>query len=683
MTGSNPGTFGGAKHRRFRRARASGGSGPAKQGQEAAPTGDRRPGVGPRLRYRFDTQLSRGPIAVITWLAVVTLVIVLVAAAVLTIFKISGVGGENHNDLAQSFWQSLLRVLDTGTIANDTAWPARLVGLIVTLAGIIIAGSLIGLIANGVDLRIEELRKGRSLVVETDHTLILGWSARVPAIVRELVIANESESHAAVVVLAERDKNEMEAALHDFIGDPRSTRIVCRSGEPWLPANLELANFAHAKSVVVMGAGSDAATVKALLAVRAVSRPAGGAPKGSFHIVAEVEDPDTATSLLSLFSDQLVVVNSDSIVAELTAQACRKQGFSYVFRELLQFEGDELYIAPFPQLDGRSYADCQLAFEKCSVIGYLDATGTVRLNPPPQTPISAQDELIAIAEDDSAYVISAVPASGSLLPADSTPRAPAERRIVICGWSELGPRVVEELDEFFGAETTIVLLLDSERVDVAGVSAQVVARNVNVEVNVLVGGPEAIAAHAAQRAFHEVIVLGYRDNVSTDDADARTLLTLLAFRQVDQANVTSPPVRIVAELLDQRNSPLANAIGADDFIVSDELTSLMIAQLSERRELDAVFKDLFDREGASVELFDGARYGATHAGTFADIVMTASAQGHSAIGYRVARTNTVVINPAKSAPVQLAERDEILVISDEGHPGERGEAPARSAVPAT
>jgi Trk K+ transport system NAD-binding subunit len=673
MTGStgSPQT-GDEGHRRFRRRADAANSGK-----------EHRTGLGARIRYRFDTQLSRGPIAVIYWLAVVTLVIVLIAAAVLTILKIHGVGGEPHDDLAQSFWQSLLRVLDTGTVANDTAWPARLVGLVVTLSGIIIAGSLIGLIANGVDLRIEQLRKGRSLVVETDHTLILGWSRRVPAIVRELVIANESRAHAAVVVLAEREKDEMEAELHEFIGDTKTTRIVCRSGEPWLPANLELANIAAARSVVVMGGESDAATVKALLAVRAVGRPNGGAPTGSFHMVAEVVDEDTATSLTALFGEQLAVVSSDNIVAELTAQACRKSGFSAVFRELLQFEGDELYMAPFAQLDGRSYAECQLAFDKCSVVGVL-TEGTVRLNPPPDTRISARDELIGIAEDDSTFLMSPTPAVGTLLPTDQRPSRRDERRIVICGWSELGPRVVEELDEFFGPETTIVLLLDSNHVDVAAVSAQVSPRNVQLEVNVLVGGPEVIAAHAAQRSFHEVIVLGYRDDEALEDADARTLLTLLAFRQVEQVGqVAAPPVRIVAELLDQRNSPLADAIGADDFIVSDELTSLMIAQLSERRELDAVFRDLFDREGASVELNDGRRYGAVQASSFADIVVTASAQGHSAMGYRVASTGIVVINPSKSAPLRLVDGDEILVIADEIRPGENSDPATRAAVPLT
>ena len=69
-----------------------------------------------------------------------------------------------------------------------------------------IAGSLIGLISNGIDQRVEELQKGRSTVIEHDHTVILGWSERVPPIVSELTIANESRKHAAVVILADTEK---------------------------------------------------------------------------------------------------------------------------------------------------------------------------------------------------------------------------------------------------------------------------------------------------------------------------------------------------------------------------------------------------------------------------------------------------------------------------------------------
>ena len=46
---------------------------------------------------------------------------------------------------------------------------------------------------------------------------------------------------------------------------------------------------------------------------------------------------------------------------------------------------------------------------------------------------------------------------------------------------------------------------------------------------------------------------------------------------------------IVSEMMDLRNRALAQVAKADDFIVSDKLVSLMLAQLSENRALDRVF----------------------------------------------------------------------------------------------
>ncbi len=597
---------------------------------------------------------------IISWLGLATLAVVILAAVILTVLRVRGVADGGRLGLPEAFWQSLLRVFDPGTFSSDSKWMARIVTLAVTLAGIFIAGSLIGLIANSVDQRIAELQKGRSRVLEYDHTVILGWSERVPAIVKELVIANESRGRTAVVVFAEHGKTDMEEALNDYVGNSRNTRLVCRSGEPWLPRNLELANITSARSVIVIGNGNDhdVSTVKALLAIRAVS----GSDVTRFHVVAEVNSLETARSLRTLLGNRLVTVNSDDIVAELTAQACRQRGLSTVFRELLDFDGDELYFASFPELAGRTYADCQLAFEKCAVLGVLDEHGTVALNPPADQVFAAEHQLIAIAEDDSLFTVSAISAQPKVLAVESRSVDTRMRRIVISGWSDLGPRVIAELDEFLDGQTTIELLLDPTFVDIDRVRAQVSAVNVHLEINELVGGPEAVAAHAARVSFHEVIVLGYRNAMGNDEADARTLLTLLAFRQVRQTEDVGP-VRMVAELLDQRNAPLAQSTGADDFIVSDELTSLMLAQLSERMELIHVFDDLFDREGCSIELREAPVYGAHMATTFADVVATASAQGHSAIGYRVAATGEVVVNPAKSAALSLLRTDEVLVVA--------------------
>ncbi len=613
-------------------------------------------GVTGRLRYRFDAALSRGPAVVIGWLGLVTLAVILLTAAVFTVFRMTGInGGDDGLGFPEAFWQSLLRVVDGGTFAGDASWPTRLVALAITLAGIFLAGSLIGLIASAVDQQIEELRKGRSAVLESDHTLILGWSNRVPAVVSELVIANASRKKAAVVILADEDKTSLEEALRDKIDDFRTTKLVCRSGDPADPKALELVNLAGARSVVVIGTG-DAMTIKTLLAIRTLDEQLSGA-----HVVAEMTDEDVASSARSLFGPNLVVVNSDDVVAELTAQACRQRGLSSVFRELLDFDGDELYFAPFPQLVGRTYAEAQLSFERCAVLGRLTSAG-VELNPPPGTLIAEGDELIGIASDDSEFICTGLLADVRRLPPGRPTPSVAARRIIVAGWSDLGPRVVAELDEFLGPETTLELMLDPDRVDVDDVRSSLAVRNVTVEISELSGGPERVAAQAARRAFNEVIVLGYRSGMTSDEADARTLLTLLAFRQVRQSEAVGP-VRMVAELLDQRNAQLAAATGADDFIVSDELTSLMLAQLSERRELIEVFDDLFDRDGCTIELRPALDYGAVGGVSFAEVVAAASQIGHSAIGYRLTSSGAVVINPAKQARIELSGTDEVLVLS--------------------
>ena len=138
-----------------------------------------KPSIAARLRHRFDAALSKGPSVVIKWLGLLKLSVIMVTAFVLTLFRVHGVNSGKRLAILEAFWQSLLRVVDGGTFAADSGWSARLIGLAITIAGIFIAGSLIGLIANAVDQRIEELRKGRSQVLETDHTLILGWSNRV------------------------------------------------------------------------------------------------------------------------------------------------------------------------------------------------------------------------------------------------------------------------------------------------------------------------------------------------------------------------------------------------------------------------------------------------------------------------------------------------------------------------
>jgi Trk K+ transport system NAD-binding subunit len=606
-----------------------------------------------KLRYRFDNAMSRGPLVVIAYLGIVSLAVMVLTAIIAVIGQLTFAGG-NARTFPEELWQALLRTLDSGSFASDTAWPTRILALIVTLAGIFVAGSLIGLIANAVDQKVEELRRGRSPVVESGHSLILGWSDQVPRIVSELVTANESEKYASVVVLAAAEKREMEETLKERVPEHKTTRIVCRSGSPSSPEDLERVAVQDARSVVVVrDSDGDAGVVKAILALRTFD---GNVP----HVVAELSEADNTLIVRAVTGGRVLTVSSDDVVAEVTAQACLQAGLSAVFADLLDFDGDEIYFTSVPELSGHTYRDALLGFERCSVIGRM-VHGEVELNPPPDTVLGADDELILVAADDSAIRFTGVADAIAPIAPGRTPQTRGATHVALVGWSQFGAKVLKELDEFLPPGSRVDVVVDRDLVD-PGRLAGITMEHAVVQVRAGDGGPDDLRQLRANGDPQQIVVLGYRDALSVDDADARTLLTLLGLRTVWPAD-GAHEVRIVAELLDQRNLALAVPVGVDDLIVSNALSSLLMAQLSERAELLAVFDDLFDAEGAAIEMRAADALVGPEPVPFATVVAAAAAVGASAFGYRLDATGAVVLNPSKSSVVTLGPADTVVLVS--------------------
>ena len=648
------------KRRRTAVPKANKSSGSEAPAPKEAATAAAAPSLGAKLRYRFDLALSRGPLVVIGYLGLVMLAIIVVASIFIWAFQLKGVnGGEPIGSPFDAFWQAMLRVVDSGTFAADATWPTRLVGLFITICGIFLAGSLIGLIASAVDLQIEQLRKGRSTVLESGHTLVLGWSPRIATILSELVEANANQRKAAFVVLANVPKDEMEDELRVRVPETRTTRVVCRTGDPSSPADLAMVNVGGARSIIVLaGDEGDAGVVKAVLAVRSVDPEFANA-----HVVAELDNAGHAATLRTLTEGRIVTIQADEIIAELTAQACHQAGLAAVFRELLDFDGDEIYFTAVPELVGVAYRDALLAFGTCSVLGWIRDDGIVELNPPGDATFGPGYEIITVAEDDDTVVFTGVgPAPDVSVDTTVDFDEPAQR-ILMIGWSDLGPGVLRELDEFLTPGSTVDLVVDPELI--AGELDDLeppLPETTNCTITLHRGGrgPEGLMEMAGQ-GFDQAIVLGYRDPVPVSEADARTMLTLLTFDKAFRGAARRP--RVVAEMLDRANVAVAQTIGVEDFIVSDELSSLMIAQLSERLELHKVFDELFDADGCFVALHPAPLYATPGSSTsFAEIVAAASQRGQTAFGWRVDATGEVVVNPAKSAAVAFAEADQVLVL---------------------
>src|SRR5262249_21752734 len=141
-----------------------------------------------RLRYKFDETMSRGTVALILWLFLLSLAVIVLIS---TIDVVTGIAPAGDNGQKPGFmqlaWMGLMRTLDSGTMGGDTgSWPFLLSMLAVTFGGIFVVSTLIGILTSGIEAKVEDLRKGRSFVVEENHTLILGWSAHIFTIISEL-----------------------------------------------------------------------------------------------------------------------------------------------------------------------------------------------------------------------------------------------------------------------------------------------------------------------------------------------------------------------------------------------------------------------------------------------------------------------------------------------------------------
>ncbi len=615
---------------------------------------DRQITAGDKFRYQVDLLFSRGTFTVVIALVIATFLIVVLAATALALFRLrfgdSGTYGEG-------MWQAMLRVIDPGTMSGDSGWGLRLLSLLVTLAGIFLASALIGIIAVALDQKIEALRKGRSFVVEADHTLILGWSPRIFTIVSELVVANENQAGAAIVVLAPHEKTMMEDEIRDRAGDPGGTRVVCRTGDPASLNDLAMVNVGRARSIIVLaedGPAGDAEAVKAVLAV--MSRDPNLEQSA---VVVETSDAGTAEALSAAGQGRVLPVRATDVVARVTAQACRQSGLSYVFQELLDFDGDEIYFQPAPELVGHTFREALLAYPTSTVIGRYSADGTVAVNPPMDSVFAEGDSVIAVSEDDDTVAFGGFDERHPPAAPGADGPTPEPEHLLLVGWNDLAPLVLHHLDQFVAPGSIADVLI--HEASMASLDLPVPEMvNLTVQLRHIGGRTDEYDDVAAARPYGSVIILGYRDSASPAEADAKTLLTLLLLNRSLQEVERRP--RIVTELLDARDVDLAVVTGADDFVVSDALASLMMAQLAERAELHDVFTDLFDSEGSAVQMHPVRRYVPAGPATFADIVAAAADRGEVALGYRVTATNEVVVNPAKSATVDLADDDTVVLI---------------------
>lgn len=619
-----------------------------------------------RLRYWFDNTMSKGSRSLLAWLGLIAAVVVFITAML-----VWSIGQDTEVNFFEQVWAFAMIVIDTDP-NNTGGWAFRVVNFLLVVTSVFILSTLIGILTTGLEGKLEELRKGRSKVVESGHTVILGWSHQVLPILSELVIANMNLRRSTVVLLGDRDKVQMEDEIRTRLGDTGRTRVICRSGTTLDVADLELLSLQAAKSIIIpspMVEEPDSWVIKTMLAITKLSRDVGETK----HIVAELRHPKNEDVARILGRDEVQTILTGDVVARLLAQTCRQSGLSMVYTDLLDFEGDEVYFQEEPSLLGKSFGEALLAYEDSAVIGICPRGGEPVLNPPMDTVITEGDQVIAISQDDDTVRVSGqedIGIEGSLIRAGDDTKRKKERTLVL-GWNWRAPFIILELDRYVSRGSKVSVL--SENPDVQSANEDLTGKLVNQSVSFAHGDTTDRGALEEQPLdqIDQVILLSNSDEMDTQRADARTLITLLHLRDI--ADRGGFDFSIVSEMQDLRNRDLAEVTRADDFIVSDRLISLILTQMAENKNLGPVFKELFSAEGAEIRLKPASRFVQLHHPmNFYTVVEAAKQLGEIAVGYRVSsdahdadKDYGVVLNPVKSDSVAFAEDDRIVVLAED------------------
>lgn len=624
-----------------------------------------------RIQYAFDNFMSRGFGALITALGFISLLLIFFGAIAVIITGWGPTDSENFT-FAEAFWASLMRTLDPGTMGGDLGWGFRFIMFGVTLGGIFVISTLIGILNNAIETKLDELRKGRSVVIEFDHTLILGWTPQIFNMVKELIIANKNRHNSCIVILADRDKVEMEDELAEKIGETFNSHVVCRSGDPIDVDDLELVSPQTSKAIIILPTESgnpDATAIKTMLAI-IESKNRRPEP---YHITVQIHDPQNVEVAQMVGKSEVEIIQVSDMISRLIAQTCRQSALSIVYSELLGYDGDEIYFQVQPELTGKTYGEAISLYIDSAVIGVCPKDELPMVNPPMDYVLKNGDQIMAISEDYNTIRLS--PPEGLLVDTtaitNAEPQVPSPETTLVLGWNWRAPAIINELDNYV-ADGSSALIVSTEK-NAETIVAQRCRELRHQRVNCMFADTtdRRVLDELEVMNFKHIILLSYSDTLDPQQADSIALITLLHLRDITKA--LRYPMSIVSEMIDQRNRALAEASQADDFIVSDHFISLVVTQVSQEKKLNTVFNDLFDADGSEIYLKLARDY--VKLGTpvnFYTILESARLKNETAIGYHQksapqTHENTfgIRINPEKGEKVTFSEWDRIIVLAED------------------
>jgi Trk K+ transport system NAD-binding subunit len=613
-----------------------------------------KPGLKEKLRYQFDNIMSKGTIALVALLFLITAFVVIITG-ILAAFM------NKDSTLGVLIWQSLMHALDAGTLAGDDTKSIGYIILmsLVTICGIFVTSILIGIISTGFEQKLNDLRKGTSKVLESGHTVIIGFNDSIYTLLSELICAGENQKYNCIVVLGEEDKEVMEDMIKGHIEDFKTTRIICKSGKLTESYILERASLETSKSIII-NQEDDFNVIKVILAVVNYLKSV-KAFDSDLHITSMIHKKENLDAAKIAGEGKAEILFFEDALSRIIAHTCRQPGLSLVLTEFFDFEGDEFYFENFTELSGKTFGEILNLFEGSTVVG-LEQDGRVMLNPPMDTVLKAENHVIHLAKDDYTSKPESHSPKIDLSVENSNQVVEQEdNHLLILGCNRYLSDILAELDNYADKGTIIsvagedilefVLTNPYENITVTKQECDIYNRS-NLE-------------ELVKDRVENILILSDLES-GNEEADAKTLLLLIQLRDIEKK--WNQEFNITSEMRTVSNQKLAKVANVNDFVVGSTITNLIISQVSENRKLSLLFEDLLDADGSELYMKKAERYVKTGTETdFYCLTEIARQRNEIVIGYKKVTPEGIVVvtNPMKSTRISFSKEDYLIVIAED------------------
>ncbi|MGB2386902.1 MAG: CASTOR/POLLUX-related putative ion channel [Flavobacteriaceae bacterium] len=582
--------------------------------------------------------------------------------AVLMIILEYSLGLIEKDSLLNLWWNRLERLLEIED--SGSTYKERLINMTYWVFSVAFSGTIIAFLAAKVSSFIEDLKKGHSEVIDTNHYVIIGWNSTIFNVFQEIKIANENQSKPTILCFNSMDNIEMNAKINLEYPNQKGLRIITRSGDIYSSQDLARTNMVNAKSVIVL----DDTVIPNFNIETTILASKINLNQRNIPLIAQMQKEENIDLLSEIMDHKVYPIHKDKIISNITAQAMRNKHISAVVLDFLDYDGDEIYFFPSKDLSGKTFKQALLMVSNITLIGIKTSDEKVILNPDKDYIILEDDLLVVISEDDDVdFDLITNTKTNQLLndlkiAADCTSKK-EKLSILVLGWSKLGQLITNRTIPFLSEGSKIHFAYREELVHQSPENLS--QHNIEFVSTPLSADQKAsIGQILSQHQFDVILILGHDDVLSNQVADTNSLMLNLYVRSILEKQTNANSTRIILQLSDGSKEELILDYKFNELIVSDTLSSLVITQLADNPKLWYVFEELFSDQGLKISvssIFDYLEYNQSNSFSVRELILMALEKNQTFIGCIL--NDELFLNPPKNQTFELNETLELVYLA--------------------